>query len=209
MQDVSLKIRALPRDFPGVNALDLLVVYLMGCRRFDQFCCTWRSLENPELFCPFCETERRRRKRKPLVSTHGWLVLENEFPRDDTERMLLIVPNRHLDGPASISSKDWAEIGHLFSYCIRPSRVPGGALLLRYGDPRDHAGTIEHLHYNVIQPVRGGGCSLPIAKTVEGEYGHRADYARLQTFADQVTGRGGVEWLFSPEGIAETQPEIK
>lgn len=206
MQKVLTAIHALAANYPGLGALDPIVVYLMACMKFDQFCCTWRALEDPVVFCPFCPTELRRRKRRPLSWTPEWSLFTNEFPRADTECMLLITPNRHIDDPEELCGDDFQEIGSLFRKAI--SGMPGVVLVARFGDPRDHAGTIEHLHFNVIRPTREGGCSLPVAKEVDGPFGHREDYARLHDFVERIDKRGGVDWLFSPEGVVETQPAV-
>ena len=199
-------VAGLSGEFTSLSELHPTIVYLMGCMTFKQFCCTLRSLESPQDFCPFCQTEFTRRKRKVLESAGGWMLIENEFPRKDTEKMLLIVPTRHLSTTESLTGNDWIDIGALFARLSEKLRLSGGAFLMRFGDPRDHTGTIEHLHINIIKPVQEGGCSLPIAKNVAGPYGHDEDYRRLLTFVTEVEKRGGIEWLFSPEGIEETQP---
>ena len=195
-------IRALPNDFPGLNALDRNILYLMGCMKFDQFCCTWRAIENPVRFCPFCPAELKRRGRNPLAFTQSWALFTNEFPRDDVENMLLITPHRHVVDPRMLSENDMWDVGLLFREVIH-LHVPDGALVTRFGDPKYHAGTIPHLHANIIRPTPEGGCFLPVAKTFEE---HRADYARTFDFVKQIDERGGVEWLFSTEGVVETHP---
>lgn len=200
-------INALPKQFPGLLALDTNIVYLMGCMKLDQFCCTWRALENPMLFCPFCPAELNRRGRKPITSTHGWSIFANEFPRSDTERMLLIIPDHHIVRQGRATIHDFTKMGFLFQDVV-DSLIPDGVLVMRFGNPLYHAGTIPHLHANIIRPTPEGGCSLPIAKHVSGPYGHMADYARLHDFVAQIEERGGMEWLFSTEGIVETQPPI-
>lgn len=205
MKDTVLDlIRALPRDFPGLNALHENIQYLMGCMRFNQFCCTWRAIEDPIRFCPFCPRELDRRGRKPIAFTQDWALFANEFPRDDVENMLLITPRRHLVDPMAISERDMGEMTSLAREAIF-MHVPSGAFVMRFGNPKYHAGTIPHLHANIIRPTPEGGCSLPIAKTVEV---HAADYARLHDFVAQIDERGGVAWLFSTEGVVETQPPI-
>lgn len=196
----------MPEDYPGLDVLDPLVVYLMGCMRFNQFCCTWRSIEDPQRFCPFCPAELRRRKRTSIAWMPEWSLFTNEFPRTDTECMLLIIPNRHVVRPEELTDDDFFEIGPLFRKAL--AQVSGGALVARFGDPRDHAGTIEHMHFNVIQPTREEGCSLPIAKTVDGPFGHNGDYVRLRSFVRQLESVGGTDWLFSDAGIIETQPPL-
>jgi hypothetical protein len=133
------------------------------------------------------------------------MLLENEFPRNDIEHMFLLVPTYHISGGGGLSSTDWPDIGTLFEAFLEKLVHPSGAFVMRYGDPRDNAGTIEHLHINLIRPTREGGMAVPLAKT-PGE--HRADYARTFDFVKQIDERGGIEWLFSTEGIVETQPPI-
>ncbi len=197
-------LKSLPPNFRGLDALNPVVVYLMGCRQFNQFCCTWRAIEDPERFCPFCPTELTRRRREPTETEGGWILLENEFPRQDA-RMFLVVPRRHLTSDDNLGTDDWQDIGKLHRSCKSLYNIPGGGLLMRFGDPRDHAGTIQHLHMNVIQPTREGGCTLPLAKSREA---HQEDYARLRDFVAQIEARGGVLWLFSEEGVLETQPPV-
>ena len=136
------------------------------------------------------------------------MLLENEFPRTDVAQMFLIVPNRHVDHVSELTKRDWTSCGRLFQFCIQNLECVGGGLLIRFGDPRDHVGTIPHFHANVVRPIREGGCSLPLAKKVGGEYGHVEDYARLRRFINEINERGGNVWLFSPRGIQETQPSL-
>ena len=122
--------------------------------------------------------------------------------------MLLIIPKRHVISPGNLNPKDYLDMGFLFQGGIDENDMPGGALVLRFGDPRDHAGTIEHLHFNIIQPKREGGMSIPLAKKQEGMYGHEEDYKRLRRFINEIRDCGGMEWLFSDEGVKETQPLV-
>lgn len=198
-------VRSLPEEYPGLAELHPHVVYLMGCRNFNQFCCTWRSLERPKEFCPFCEQELERRTHRPVFRSGEWMLLQNEFPRSDTEQMLLVVPQRHIVEASDFSGSDWMHIGVLFELCCDSLGFPGCAMLMRSGDPRDHAGTIEHLHFNVIRPIREGGCTLPIAKHHSD---HVTDFNRLKGFSVVIDMRGGMEWLFSRAGVLETQPAM-
>ncbi len=207
MRNVLKVLKALPRNYPGLAVLESMVVYLMGCMDFNQFCCTWRALEDPATFCPFCSAELVRRGRTPIVRNKHWSLYENEFPRKDTERMLLIIPHRHNVGPRNMDIEDSVEVFDLFQEAV-DSIVPDGALVMRYGNPRFHAGTIPHLHFNVVRPIQEAGCSLPIAKHIEGPYGHLQDYTRLHDFIARVEKEGGIDWLFSADGIVKTQPPV-
>ena len=185
MFDVHAEVRDIPQDFPGLSTLDPAIVYLMGCRNFNQFCCTWRSLAERETVCPVCPMELTRRGRQPLGRAGNW--------------------THHMVSGGALGGNGWADIGSLFASYLEEFVWPAGAFVMRHGDPRDNAGTIEHLHINLTKAKREGGMSVPLAKTIEE---HRVDYARLHEFAKKIDERGGMDWLFSREGIIETQPPV-
>jgi diadenosine tetraphosphate (Ap4A) HIT family hydrolase len=192
---------ALPSTFPGLDVLSSNAIYLMGCANFSQCCCTLRSLIDPSRFCPFCTAELTRRGRKPLGEVNDWILLDNEFRNARTvSQMLLIVPKRHVTTLSDLSPGDWKDVGALLDM----SGIENGGALMRFGDPHYHAGTIEHLHINVIEPVPGNELRLPLAKT---EPDHKENYERLLGFRAQLADKGGKAWLFSDEGINETQPK--
>lgn len=115
--------------------------------------------------------------------------------------MWLILPLRHIADTAELSTSDWQEIGELYRYC-REHYVQSGGLAMRFGDPSFHAGTIEHLHINIIEPTCGVDYSAVFAKDRKW---HEEDYQRTIAFRDRVRERGGLSWLFSHEVITETQ----
>lgn len=180
-------------------------LYLMGCRKFDQFCCTLRGLLQTETFCPFCVKELTRRGRMPLRETAGWKLLENEFPHRATSRMLLIVPCRHVTDLDQFTEADWFDIGKLMSFCRQHLGIKSGGIMFRFGDPHLNVGTVEHLHINVIEPICGKEYRPPLAKELTE---HRSDYDRMIRFRDELIEHGGYEWLFSEKGIRTTQPAL-
>lgn len=191
--------------FPGLDEVEPSIVYLMGCSSFNQFCCTLRALDYPEDFCPFCDKERARRNRGFEARLNGWGLLKNEFPRKDTSHMWLIIPERHVVSPQELTRRDWIGIGQMFDHCRKMLKMPGGGLIMRFGDPHYHAGTIEHLHLNMVEPLQNGNFRTPLAKTPEK---HAEDYADLLKNIAELKRRGGEKWLLSVQGIEETQPKI-
>jgi diadenosine tetraphosphate (Ap4A) HIT family hydrolase len=193
---------ALPTIFPGVDAVPRAAWYAMSCRSFSQFSTTLRGLIDPVRFCVFCEKERAHRPRGPIRTDGGWMLIANEFPHSGIEAMYLIVPIRHLTDPAALKSTDWASLGRLFKFC-RHNFVPSGGMIMRFGDPARHAGTIEHLHMNVIAPIPGKEYRPPLAKDIAEI---KDDFLRMIGFRDELVRRGGTEWLFSEDGLRATRP---
>jgi len=198
-------LQGLPLQFPGVAALSSHAVNLMGCRSFDQFCCTARGLQDPEQFCPFCQSEMRRRGRKADFEKGHWLLIKNEFPHKNTRQMYLVIPRQHIVSLSELSTSDWLDLANLIEKCARQYHIEGGGIMWRFGDARFNAGTVEHLHINIIEPIPGKEYRPPFAKN---EPEHSEDYARLTKFVAELGQKGGEEWLFSPQGIEETQPKV-
>lgn len=202
MKNVLLQPNSLPLDFPGMEAIDRKTLYLMGCRSFEQYCCSLRALANPQVFCPFCQSELKRRGRRSWQECGNWMLLKNEFPHKNVQRMLLIIPKRHLTEIAELEPDDWVSIGRLIAVC----GIASGGVMFRFGDPRLNVGTVDHLHINIIEPICGKEYRPPLAKSVEE---HREDYHRLLRFRQEFwTHKHPSEWLFSAEGIEATQPAL-
>ena len=193
----------LPPVFPEMSALRSTQVYLMGCRSFKQFCSTLRALVVPEEYCPFCPKELKRRERVPEASIGRWHLLRNEFPHRNVKQMWLIVPDGHVTDPDNLTDNDWANLGRIVHRCRRQCGIRSGGVMLRFGDPCFNVGTVEHLHVNIIEPIPGKEFRAPFAKHMPE---HEEDYGRLLGLRDELKAKGGAEWLFSDEGIRETQP---
>ncbi len=192
------ELSTLPRDGTEVPELSRAATYLRNCRSFDQFCSTLRGLIDPVEFCPFCEVEMVRSRRKKLAESGGWALVENHFPHSSTKEMLLIVPRRHVLSPHELRPEDWRDIGLLFDFGTGYPDRPGGGLFLRFGDPNYHAGSVNHLHFNIIFPILGEEYRPPFTKS---EAERASDHSRLLCHVDELTKYGGASWLFSDEAI--------
>lgn len=200
------RIEETPSSFPHIVNVDTDVQYLMGCRSFAQFCGTARNLIDPARFCPFCVTERSRRKQKEVAGTDYWMLLQNEYPHKNVQQMWLIVPRRHVTDPTKLQSADWSEVGELLNKCVKEHGVTGGGVMFRFGSPYLNVGTVPHLHLNVIKPIPGQEYRPPFAKN-DAEL--EESYLRMIGFRDQMLLAGGLEWLMSDIGIKATQPPVE
>jgi diadenosine tetraphosphate (Ap4A) HIT family hydrolase len=198
-------LNALPCKYPGaITSVSKETVWLMGCGGFVQFCVTLRGIIDPERFCPFCRNERARRQRVFTKTWGDWGLLANEFPRKDIGHMWLIIPQRHVTDLEHLDTLDWLAIGKLIQhYNVHIAQGKGGGIMARFGDPHYNAGSVPHFHMNIIEPIPGTEFRAPLAKN---EPDHAKNYTRLMEHVAEMQKRGGRDWLFSPEGIKETQP---
>lgn len=118
--------------------------------------------------------------------------------------MWLVVPKRHITSPTELTSNDWTELGELLTYCLQTPGMEGGGIGWRFGKPHFNAGTVPHMHINIIRPVPEKEYRPPLAKNA---LEHASDYTRMLEFRNELIARGGTSWLFSEEGLGETQPK--
>lgn len=189
-EDLFNAIRTLPPQYPGVEEMPAELRYLLGCRNFQQFQITLRAILDPARFCLFC---KRTLLQKPIVETKNWYLKDNDFPASHMRAMLLILPKEHITDLKRVNSNDWKEIGELVSaaHTHRPITT-GGALVMRFGDPAFHSGSMPHLHMNLICPDGEEEYRVPLAKNPEQIQGN---YLRLLGFLAELEKRGGFDGL--------------
>lgn len=199
--DLFEELNALPEKYPGPKGVSNNIQYLMGCRSFAQFCSTLRTIARPEEFCVFCNPHLV--KNQPLHSTTFWYLKESDFPVKGTSKSLLIIPRRHLvTTEERLRREDGAAMIELLNWAIDHFNIPGGGLVLRFGGVNWHVGTVPHAHFNVLVPTGVDDCVATLGKP----RGDRVEnYKRLLTFRQELNERGGITWIFSPEGIEFTK----
>jgi hypothetical protein len=141
---------------------------------------------DPENFCPFCTDDRAE------AWYSGCYLTENKFPHRGTERMLLITTRRHVVDPGHLTGSERIAFWRLFDIARQRYGIAGGALVFRFGNPLHHAGTVIHLHANIIvakgdeeyRPTLGKGADV-----------FADDYRNLRTFRDSTIAEGGLPQL--------------
>ncbi len=118
--------------------------------------------------CPFCEPLDTNLNR--VISEHGgWRMWHNPFPAPNSRVHLVIAPVRHITHPHDLATDDWHHMTRLISRAVSQEdwldlELPGGGVLMRWGNPRWNAGSIRHIHTNIIVPNGEGEVRLPLAK---------------------------------------------
>ncbi|MDB5190081.1 MAG: Histidine triad domain protein [Parcubacteria group bacterium] len=179
-------LAALPDEFPGFSALPREIRYLMGCGNFEQFLATYQALAKPFAYCPFCDGQEK--EETYIMDTMHWVLRHNEFPAKGTKLMLLIVPKKHITDPLEFTTYDGQEIMTLFRHAINHFKIAGGALVMRFGDPQFHSGTVPHLHWNIIWPAGNVEYRVALAKDDDAR---EENYRRLLGFRVRFNDQGG------------------
>jgi hypothetical protein len=139
----------------------------MNCRSLQQYSDGIEAFLNGK--CIFCDPLGP--KNKVLFETDGgelaWRVWENPFPLKHTSKHLIMAPVRHLTNPDEITGWDWTKQGEIWLYARDVLGIKAGACVGRFGSPEFNAGSILHLHTNIIVPDGTGDVQVTIGKSRE------------------------------------------
>lgn len=101
--------------------------------------------------CPFCRDNLETYHTKPIVfETAGWVVTENAWPYEHTEKHFLLITQRHIKTPDELSDTEWLEVKNIQKKLREDFDLKSATLLARCGDPTSSGATVEHLHMHVI-----------------------------------------------------------
>ncbi len=101
--------------------------------------------------CLFCDIAAGRAKADRVWDDKNLVVVEDINPQAPTH--LLIIPKKHIEGPAHIEAEDVELIGEVFLVAKRLARergVEGSGYRIVVNCNRDAGQSIFHLHYHLL-----------------------------------------------------------
>lgn len=103
--------------------------------------------------CPFCSENLRLYHRQPILKEgEYWLATKNQWPYPHTKHHLLLIYKAHATKLADLHPAAGAELFTLIQELEQEFAFEGGGLALRFGDTDFSAGTVNHLHVQLIVP---------------------------------------------------------
>jgi len=103
--------------------------------------------------CPFCPDSLLKYHKNPILKEGTyWLVTNNMYPYEGTKYHALLVHKTHITSLSEVSSEGWTEFKTLLDWFVKENKIPGGAVLLRFGDTRYTGASVQHLHANLVSP---------------------------------------------------------
>ncbi len=136
---------------------------LEGCRSYVQYHNMREQFETGT--CPFCTVDR-------MVNTikwedglaQGWAVPE-AFMRKELAHHIIITPKRHVRFETELTDAEVLAMHHIKVHLAKfEFEIPGGIVAVRIGDMCLNAGTVPHLHYNIMVPNGTGEVKIPVFK---------------------------------------------
>jgi ATP adenylyltransferase len=103
--------------------------------------------------CPFCSQNLFLYHKKPVLKEGMfWILTENQWPYENTKIHFLAIYKSHAEDLVDISYEAGAELLELFQWVTLNYSVPGGAMVMRFGDMKYSAGSVRHIHAHFLQP---------------------------------------------------------
>ena len=103
--------------------------------------------------CPFCLENLQKYHKQPILKDGKyWLLTTNQWPYAHTKVHLLLIYKTHVERLSELDPAAGVELLELAQWAEKEFSIPGGGLALRFGDTDYSAGTVAHLHAQLLQP---------------------------------------------------------
>lgn len=151
---------------------------LEGCRTFPQYELMRQHFEAEH--CAFCFLD----PEKNVVLwedqyASAWSV-HPTLKQKGLHEHLIIIPKRHVRFEHDLTDVEVLSMHHATKYLASQFPLPGGICATRFGDMRLNAGTVTHLHKNIMVPNGIDEVRVPVFKTPTDR---ELNVARAKAFA--------------------------
>ncbi|MFA6814387.1 MAG: HIT domain-containing protein [Candidatus Pacebacteria bacterium] len=120
--------------------------------------------------CPFCRENLCKYHKQPILKeTKFWIVTKNQWPYKHTKHHFLLIYKVHAVSLSDLSPTAGQELFELITEIEQSFKIKGGGLAMRFGDTDYSAGTINHLHVQLIEPDLDSPDFVPVRIKIGGE----------------------------------------
>jgi len=103
--------------------------------------------------CPFCLENLEKYHKEPFLKEGKyWVVTKNQWPYEHTKLHLLFISKKHVTTLTELEQAAGTELIELAQWAVKEFEIPGGGLVMRFGDTEYSAGTVAHLHAQLLYP---------------------------------------------------------
>ena len=103
--------------------------------------------------CPFCEENLRLYHKEPILKVSKyWLVTKNQWPYKHTKHHFLLIYRQHITKLEELETEAGSELFSLVQGLEKEYQFEGGGFAMRFGDTDFSAGTVNHLHVQLVIP---------------------------------------------------------
>ncbi len=112
--------------------------------------------------CPFCVLDPDL--NQVIAERKHWRMWPNPFPYKHHAHHLVLAAKKHIVHPQELPREAWMELGDHLLWATTQFDIPGGGLVMRFGDLAYNAGTLQHLHAHIQVPDLTGPAKATFAK---------------------------------------------
>jgi diadenosine tetraphosphate (Ap4A) HIT family hydrolase len=112
--------------------------------------------------CPFCILDPEY--NKVIAESRDWHAWQSSSPEKHTLHHFIIAPKRHITDTAQLTEKEQLTLFMIMKVIRDKYSINSCGILIRDGDARLSAGTIEHLHVHLMVPDGTGRVESPFYK---------------------------------------------
>lgn len=113
--------------------------------------------------CPFCPENLALEHKEPILREGKyWVLTKNQWPYKNTKTHLLIILKEHTETFSGIGPEAGREFFELLRWIEKEFAPVGGGVCMRFGDTAFSAGTVRHLHAQLIVPDRESESYEPV-----------------------------------------------
>jgi len=101
--------------------------------------------------CPFCPEHLSAYHKNPILKEgEFWLLTENMYPYEGAKYHILLIHKEHVETLEEVSEAAWMELKNLMDAFAKENDIPGGTLVMRFGDTACTGASVSHLHANLV-----------------------------------------------------------
>lgn len=102
--------------------------------------------------CPLCGAGFDPKINVVIWTGKYWRAWFNPFPYAGTKTHLVFATIEHITDVSQLPAEAWTELGVQAQEFIKKYDLPGGGIVMRFGDNELNGGTISHLHAHIQVP---------------------------------------------------------
>ena len=101
--------------------------------------------------CPFCREHLMEYHTEPIIlETEHWILTKNFAPYKGADIHLLLITKQHCTGFWELSDEAKVDLFSVLESARTQNHMPGGTLVMRWGDTEYTRASVVHLHAHLI-----------------------------------------------------------
>jgi diadenosine tetraphosphate (Ap4A) HIT family hydrolase len=103
--------------------------------------------------CPFCiKNLLKEHPEGPIRTGQHWFLIKNQFSYPQAKQRFVLIAKVHAENLSDLPREAMEEALEFFRFIQEKFDITYGSIAMRFGDPSRTGGTVNHLHFHIVQP---------------------------------------------------------